>query len=107
MDKIIAGVQAGVVTLIFVLIVAFTNISWATVGWTILIAAIAVVATFVFINGSSIAIAITVLIAGLICTGIFFVSDPRTLIISLIAGILIGLSWSITISYSLSTDGII
>lgn len=100
MNKVLAGFQAGAVTLAFILIVAFTDVSWAIVGWSILIAGITILASIVFTGGNAIAIAIAVMIIGLMCVGIFLISGPKILAISLATGVVLGASWLITISYS-------
>ncbi len=101
MGRVIAGIQAGVVTLIFILLAAFGYISLVATGWALLLAGLGALGTYIFRGSSSIAIAIMIVVIGLACAGVYLVSGLATLAVSLAAGVILGVSWAIAVSYSL------
>lgn len=106
MGRILAGVQAGVITLIFIMLATFGYISLVEASWALLVAGLGALATYVFRGSNPIAIAIMVVAIGLVCVGVYLLSGLRVLAVSLAAGTILGVSWAIAVSYSLPGRGL-
>lgn len=101
----LAGVQAGVVSLVFILIVILMSVRLPTIVGTIIIACLTVLASFVFDKENPILIAVMIIIGGLICAGIFVLGGLATLGVSLVAGLILGSSWAIAVNHTVPQQG--
>ena len=115
MSGVIAGVQAGVTTLVFILMVVVGYApSGATAGgfpvWAIyalLVAGLCAMSVYVLSGSGSITIAVTTILVGLMGAGIYFTTRAlypdhvgEIMTISLAMGLALGISWAIAIAYS-------
>ncbi|MCD6247889.1 MAG: hypothetical protein J7J17_00270 [Hadesarchaea archaeon] len=106
MSRVFAGVQAGVITLVFILLVASDHIAPGTAGWATVIAGLSILIIHVLRKSTPVVIAIAVVAAGLICMAIYLISGSTTLATSLVAGVILGGSWTIAISHSAYGGGL-
>ena len=109
MKAAVAGLQAGIVTLAFILLAAFGYLSGGAEPvvvptWSVMIAALTAFTLYVIDKENPIMIAVVVIVFGLMCTGVFMITNAyeqgkifSVMGISITAGLLLGGSWSIVL----------
>ena len=110
MNMIVAGLQAGIVTLVFILLAGLGYLTGGAVPlvvptWAIMIAALTAFTLYVVDKENPIMIAAMVIVFGLMCSSIFLITNAyeptkvfNVMGIAVTAGLLLGASWSIVLT---------
>ena len=109
MNRVLAGIQAGIVTLAFVLLVVSGYLTGGTFvlvvpTWSILIASLIAFARYVMDKENPFMIAATVVVFGLLCLTVSLITNAydapnvfSVMALSITSGLALGASWSMVI----------